>query len=78
MATFKKTVYIPVQIETASEITDSQAKKIANAIVDQINDGFFNTDNVYDESSEVTGDYDTLVNFKLKRSTDCSEFAAQA
>ena len=78
MATFKKTVYIPVQIETATEITDFQAKKIANAIVDQVNDGFFNTDNVYDESSEVIGDYDTLVNFKLKRSTDGSEFVARA
>ncbi len=62
----KQTVYIPVEIETATEIDAEQAQEIANSIVSQVNEDFYNRDNVFDNASEVTGDYDTLVDFKVK------------
>lgn len=70
----KQTVYIPVEIETATEIDSEQAIAIANSIVSQIDDGFYNRDNVYDEASEVTGDYDTLTNFEVKYPVAPNEF----
>ena len=70
----KQTVYIPVEIETATEIDAEQAQAIANSIVSQVNDDFYNRDNVFDNASEVTGDYNTLVDFKVKYPVAPSEF----
>lgn len=70
----KQTVYIPVEIETATEIDSEQAQAIANSIVSQINDDFYNRDNVFDNASEVTGDYDTLVDFKVEYPVVPNEF----
>ena len=69
----KQTVYIPVEIETATEIDSEQAVEIANSIVSQIDDGFFNRDNVFDAASEVTGDW-SLVNFDVKYPVAPNEF----
>ena len=70
----KQTVYIPVEIETVTEIDSEQAQAIANSIVSQINDDFYNRDNVFDNASEVTGDYDTLVDFKVEYPVVPNEF----
>ena len=55
----KRTVYIPVEIECNGDypLTDNEAVEIANSIVSQCRDGFFNVDNVYDQASETLGEY---------------------
>lgn len=65
----KRTVYIPVEIECNDEtpITEGEAITIANSIVEQCRDGFFNVDNVYDAASETLGEYGMIdFGYKIK------------
>jgi hypothetical protein len=54
----KRTVYIPVELECNDEhpMTEDEAVAIANSIVSQVKDGFYNDDNVWDAASETLGE----------------------
>lgn len=65
----KRTVYIPVEVKTNDDypLTDYEAVEIANAIVSQCRDGFYNDDNVYDHASETIGEYGMIdFGFRIK------------
>lgn len=46
-----KTVYLPITLETESEISDEQAMDVAKKIQEMIMDGYFNEDSVYDHAN---------------------------
>lgn len=73
----KVTVYIPVEITTKEEISTQTATEIADAIVSQIKDGFYNSDNVYDAAGERLSDTDGF-SFKVKYSEPPESFVASA
>ncbi len=54
----KRTIYIPVELECSDEhpMTEDEAVEIANSIVNQVRDGFYNDDNVWDTASETLGE----------------------
>lgn len=47
-----KTVYLPITLETESEISDEQAKKLVNQMKYMMDDDYYNRDNMFDNATE--------------------------
>ena len=65
-----KTVYLPITIETESEITDEQAKKLVNTMKYMMDDDFYNRDNMFDNANEFGIPLSDITICKSKSFTD--------
>ena len=68
-----KTVYLPINLETESEISDEQAKEIVNTMKDMMDDNFYNRDNMYDNASEFGISLSGITILKSKSYTDLTQ-----
>lgn len=65
-----KTVYLPITIETETEITDEQAKKLVNGMKYMMDDDFYNRDNMFDNANEFGIPLSDITICKSKSFTD--------
>lgn len=65
-----KTVYLPITLETESEITDEQAKKLVNQMKYMMDDDFYNRDNMFDNATEFDIPLSDITIGKTKSFTD--------
>lgn len=65
-----KTVYLPITLETESEITDGQAKKLVNQMKYMMDDDFYNRDNMFDNATEFDIPLSDISIGKTKSFTD--------
>lgn len=47
-----KTIYLPIILETESEISDARAKQLVNTMKSMLDDDFYNRDNMFDNAEE--------------------------
>lgn len=71
-----KTVYLPITIETETEITDKQAKKLINTMGDMMDEDFYNRDNMFDNASEFGIPLSDITICKSKSFTDLTNLQA--
>ena len=65
-----KTVYLPITLETESEISDEQAKKLVNQMKYMMDDDFYNRDNMFDNATEFDIPLSDISIGKTKSYTD--------
>ena len=65
-----KTVYLPITLETESEISDEQAKKLVNQMKYMMDDDFYNRDNMFDNATEFDIPLSDITISKTKSFTD--------
>ena len=65
-----KTVYLPITLETESEISDEQAKKLVNQMKYMMDDDFYNRDNMFDNATEFDIPLSDITIGKTKSYTD--------
>lgn len=65
-----KTVYLPITLETESEISDEQAKKLVNQMKYMMDDDFYNRDNMFDNATEFDIPLSDITIGKTKSFTD--------
>jgi len=68
-----KTVYLPINLETESEISDEQAKELVNTMKDMMDDDFYNRDNMYDNATEFGISLSSITILKSKSYTDLTQ-----
>lgn len=68
-----KTVYIPITLETGSEISDEQAKKLVNEMKYMMDDDFYNRDNMFDNATEFDIPLCNISIGKTKSLTDITQ-----
>lgn len=68
-----KTVYLPITIETESEISDEQAKKLVNTMKGMMDDDFYNRDNMFDNATEFDIPLSDISIGKTKSFTDLTQ-----
>lgn len=68
-----KTVYLPITLETESEITDEQAKKLVNQMKYMMDDDFYNRDNMFDNATEFDIPLSDITIGKTKSYTDLTQ-----
>ena len=65
-----KTVYLPINLDTESEISDEQAKKLVNTMKSMMDDDFYNRDNMFDNATELGISLSDITIFKSKSYSD--------
>lgn len=68
-----KTVYLPINLKTESEISDEQAKKLVDTMKDMMDDDFYNQDNMYDNATEFGISLSDITILKSKSYTDLTQ-----
>jgi hypothetical protein len=68
-----KTVYLPITIETKSEISDEQAKNLVNQMKYMLDDDFYNRDNMFDDATEFDIPLRDISIGKTKSFTDLTQ-----
>ena len=68
-----KTVYLPITIETKSEISDEQAKNLVNQMKYMLDDDFYSRDNMFDNATEFDIPLRDISIGKTKSFTDLTQ-----